>query len=133
MCFAASLESGAVVTWGGPDFGGDSSQVQEQLRNVEHIQASFVKAALQKWALPSPQRKKGHTHPRLAPSYRLSEDGGRELPPELAAENVAPPPGEAPGELRVPVPAPALPPGGGNGAGAGWNQRYKSPLRALKK
>ena len=38
--FAAILESGAVVTWGDPDAGGDSSQVQEQLRNVQHIQAT---------------------------------------------------------------------------------------------
>ena len=38
--FAAILESGAVVTWGHPEFGGDSSEVQEQLRNVQHIQAT---------------------------------------------------------------------------------------------
>ena len=35
--FAAG--SGAVVTWGHPHFAGASSQVQEQLRNVQHIQA----------------------------------------------------------------------------------------------
>ena len=29
-----------VVTWGHPDFGGDSSQVQDQLRNVQSIQAT---------------------------------------------------------------------------------------------
>ena len=29
--FAAILESGAVVTWGDPTYGGDSGQVQEQL------------------------------------------------------------------------------------------------------
>ena len=28
------------MTWGDPEFGGDSSQVQEQLRNVQHIQAT---------------------------------------------------------------------------------------------
>ena len=38
--FAAILESGAVVTWGDPDNGGDSSQVQEKLRNVRQIQAT---------------------------------------------------------------------------------------------
>ena len=38
--FAAVLESGDVVTWGDPGFGGDSSLVQEQLRNVQHIQAT---------------------------------------------------------------------------------------------
>ena len=32
--FAAVLDSGGLVTWGGPERGGDSSQVQEQLRNV---------------------------------------------------------------------------------------------------
>ena len=38
--FAAILESGAVVTWGNPESGGDSSRVQDQLRNVQHIQAT---------------------------------------------------------------------------------------------
>ena len=38
--FAAILESGAVVTWGCPDGGGHSSQMQEKLRNVRHIQAT---------------------------------------------------------------------------------------------
>ena len=38
--FAAILESGAVVTRGRGAAGGDSSQVQEQLRNVQHIQAN---------------------------------------------------------------------------------------------
>ena len=38
--FAAILESGAVVTWGDPEFGGDSSQVHEQLRHVQCIQAT---------------------------------------------------------------------------------------------
>ena len=28
------------MTWGDPDDGGDSSHVQEQLRNVQHIQAT---------------------------------------------------------------------------------------------
>ena len=38
--FAAILGDGSVVTWGGPGFGGDSSAVQEQLRDVQQIQAS---------------------------------------------------------------------------------------------
>ncbi|CAJ1341493.1 unnamed protein product [Effrenium voratum] len=38
--FAAILECGTVVTWGDPESGGDSSQVQEQLRNVQHVQAT---------------------------------------------------------------------------------------------
>ena len=38
--FAAILESGAVVSWGDPEEGGDSSQVQEQLRSVQQIQAT---------------------------------------------------------------------------------------------
>ena len=29
-----------LVTWGDPEAGGDSSQVQEQLRKVQHIQAT---------------------------------------------------------------------------------------------
>ena len=39
--FAAILGNGSVVIWGDPDHGGDSSQVQEQLRNVEQIQATL--------------------------------------------------------------------------------------------
>ena len=42
--FAAILESGAAVTWGDPGDGGDSSQVQEQLRNIQCIQAPGVGA-----------------------------------------------------------------------------------------
>ena len=29
------------MTWGDPQYGGDSSQVQEQLRNVQCIQATY--------------------------------------------------------------------------------------------
>lgn len=35
--FAAIRADGAVVTWGMASFGGDSSSVQDQLRNVRHI------------------------------------------------------------------------------------------------
>ena len=38
--FAALLGDGSVVTWGDADDGGDSSAVQEQLRDVQQIQAS---------------------------------------------------------------------------------------------
>ena len=38
--FAAVLSDGSVVTWGLADFGGDSSQVQEQLKDVQQIQSS---------------------------------------------------------------------------------------------
>ena len=38
--FALYGHAGEVVTWGDPEYGGDSSQVQEQLRNVQHIQAT---------------------------------------------------------------------------------------------
>ena len=38
--FAAILGDGSVVTWGDADFGGDSSAVQDQLRDVQQIQAS---------------------------------------------------------------------------------------------
>ena len=38
--FAASLGSGCVVTWGVAVFGGDSSAVQDQLKNVQQIQAT---------------------------------------------------------------------------------------------
>ena len=39
--FAAVLDDGTVVTWGYPPEGGDSSAVQEQLKNVKQIQASY--------------------------------------------------------------------------------------------
>ena len=38
--FAAIMGDGYLVTWGDPDCGGDSSSVQEQLRNVQRIQAT---------------------------------------------------------------------------------------------
>ena len=37
---AAILDYGFVVTWGDDGFGGDSSAVQDQLKNVLEIQAS---------------------------------------------------------------------------------------------
>ena len=33
--FAAVLADGSVVTWGDPEFGGDSMEVQDRLRNVQ--------------------------------------------------------------------------------------------------
>eukprot|EP00439_Symbiodinium_sp_Y106_P022913 s28_g2.t2 len=38
--FAAIRRDGSVVTWGNPGQGGDNKAVQEELRNVRHIQAS---------------------------------------------------------------------------------------------
>jgi hypothetical protein len=38
--FAAILADGSVVVWGDPSFGGDCSSVQDQLRNVQKIQAT---------------------------------------------------------------------------------------------
>ena len=38
--FAAILADRSVVTWGDPDFGGDSSGVQDRLRGVRDVQAS---------------------------------------------------------------------------------------------
>ena len=38
--FAAILGDGSVVTWGVADSGGDSSAVQDQLKNVQQIQAA---------------------------------------------------------------------------------------------
>ena len=40
QAFAAILADGSVVTWGDASFGGDSSVVQDQLRDVQQIQAS---------------------------------------------------------------------------------------------
>ena len=39
--FAAILGDGAVVTWGDPRFGGNSSEVKCQLKNVQRISASY--------------------------------------------------------------------------------------------
>ena len=39
--FAAILGCGTVVTWGYTAFGGDSSAVQDQLKNVQQIQATY--------------------------------------------------------------------------------------------
>ena len=38
--FAAILSDGSVVTWGDAELGGDSSAVQDRLKNVQLIQAS---------------------------------------------------------------------------------------------
>ena len=35
--FATILEDGSVVTWGHPDYGGNSSRAQDQLINVQQI------------------------------------------------------------------------------------------------
>ena len=37
---AAILADGSVVTWGNPAHGGDSSEVQEQLKGVQQVQAT---------------------------------------------------------------------------------------------
>lgn len=42
LAFAAILADESVVTWGDPGIGGDSSQVQGQLRNVQQIQATSL-------------------------------------------------------------------------------------------
>ena len=39
-CFAAILGDGSVSTWGNAKMGGDSTAVQDQLKNVPEIQAS---------------------------------------------------------------------------------------------
>ena len=39
--FAAILADGSVVAWGAPDYGGDSSVVQDQLKDVQQIQATI--------------------------------------------------------------------------------------------
>jgi alpha-tubulin suppressor-like RCC1 family protein len=38
--FAVGLADGSVITWGNPNEGGDCSAVQDQLRNVQQIQAT---------------------------------------------------------------------------------------------
>ena len=41
FAFAAILANGSVVTWGDPDSGGDSSEVQPLLKGVQQVQASL--------------------------------------------------------------------------------------------
>ena len=41
FAFAAILADGSVVTWGDPSAGGDSSRVQDQLRNVQQICGAY--------------------------------------------------------------------------------------------
>ena len=38
--FTAILANGSVVAWGHPVWGGDCSDVQDQLRNVQQVQAT---------------------------------------------------------------------------------------------
>jgi len=38
--FAAILADGSVITWGSKAFGGGSSAVRDQLKGVQHIQAT---------------------------------------------------------------------------------------------
>ena len=40
--FAAICDDGSVVTWGRAEHGGDSSAVQDQLKNVQQIQATMT-------------------------------------------------------------------------------------------
>jgi hypothetical protein len=42
--FAATRADGSVVTWGHPERGGDSSRVQERLKEVQQIEAWKVMA-----------------------------------------------------------------------------------------
>ena len=41
--FAAILADGSVVTWGDPDYGGDSSEVQDRLKGVQQVQATYTR------------------------------------------------------------------------------------------
>ena len=57
--FAAILSDGSVVTWGDAELGGDSSAVQDQLKNVQQIQAcgeAFAAilgdGSVVKWGIP---------------------------------------------------------------------------------
>ncbi|CAK9003495.1 Putative E3 ubiquitin-protein ligase HERC1, partial [Durusdinium trenchii] len=40
FAFAAILQDGLVITWGRPEFGGDSSKVRDELRSVQQICAT---------------------------------------------------------------------------------------------
>ena len=40
VAFAAMLDGGSVVTWGDPRYGGDSTSVQDQQKNVQQIQTA---------------------------------------------------------------------------------------------
>merc|ERR1719162_1978033 len=42
LAFAAVRTDGSVVTWGDPDYGGDSTGVQEELKGVQQIQGTYL-------------------------------------------------------------------------------------------
>ena len=49
--FAAILADGSVVTWGNPDDGGESSEVQDQLKGVQQVQANESSHLLPSWQM----------------------------------------------------------------------------------
>ena len=49
LAFAAILANGSVVTWGHPRYGGDCSAVQDQLKNVQLVQATNLRHLLRSW------------------------------------------------------------------------------------
>ena len=58
--FAAILADGSVVTWGDPSCGGNSSAVQDQLRSVQKVEAtwnSFAGILMALWSRGAIQRQ----------------------------------------------------------------------------
>ena len=83
--FAAMLECGAVVTWGDPHSGGNSSQVQEQLRNVQRTQVTEVSfaaildsGAVVTWGHPEFGRDSSQVQEQLRNVQRIQATPGRQ-------------------------------------------------------
>jgi hypothetical protein len=73
--FYAILADGSVVTLGSPDHGGDSSQVQDQLKNVQKISgtsAAFAAILGDGSVVPWGQPARGGDSSRVQDLFRYS-------------------------------------------------------------
>ncbi|CAJ1436899.1 unnamed protein product [Effrenium voratum] len=75
--FAAIRDDGSVVTWGNPDYGGDSSQVQKRLAGVHQIQATEAFAAIRAdgsvvtWGNPHSGADSSHVREQLVQVHQI--------------------------------------------------------------
>ena len=71
------------MTWGHPEHGGDSSQVQEELRNVQHVQATarafaaiLESGAVVTWGDPAYGRDSSQVQEQLRSVQHIQATGG---------------------------------------------------------
>ena len=81
--FAALLGDGSVVTWGSADYGGDSGAVQDQLRDVQQIQATNAAFAailrdgsVVTWGRPDMGGDSGAVEDQLRDVQQIQASGG---------------------------------------------------------